>query len=493
MPRYKESERAQSLLVPVHYSDQLLPGTMEYAIDDIVDNYIDTTVFNNRYNNDEIGAKAYPPSVLLKIILLAYSKGCYTSRKIQELCRTNIQFIAISANSQPDHSTIAAFVSSMQDEISHIFSHILIRCAQLDLIGGEVFALDGCKISSNAAKELSGTLKELERKKHKLKAMCDVMVETHRNNDRSENNNIEKRREKYRKKIEKIDAFIRSAEPKKGKRSGENKSNITDNESATMKSSHGVIQGYNGLAVVDDKTQVIVNAEAFGQGAEADLLPALIEKTEKNMKSVKVGWSFHESKVVADTGYFSEHNCEYLRNNSIDAYIPDKFFRKRDPRFPADSPYRKPGNKHLYGHDRFTFDEDTNRFTCPAGNTLKFDSRKNMHGHIGRRYVIKDKSCHTCYLKTECLKKGAKVRTIFMTDIPKPKTNSEAMIEKIDTPNGRKMYSMRMGIVEPVFANIRYCKGMNRFTLRGKAKVNIQWLLYCCVHNIEKTLKAGTW
>jgi len=64
------------------------------------------------------------------------------------------------------------------------------------------------------------------------------------------------------------------------------------------------------------------------------------------------------------------------------------------------------------------------------------------------------------------------------------------MIEKIDTPHGRKMYSMRMGIVEPVFANIRYCKGMNRFTLRGKAKVNIQWMLYCCVHNIEKTLKA---
>jgi hypothetical protein len=66
------------------------------------------------------------------------------------------------------------------------------------------------------------------------------------------------------------------------------------------------------------------------------------------------------------------------------------------------------------------------------------------------------------------------------------------MIEKIDTPHGRDMYSRRMGIVEPVFANIRYCKGLNRFTLRGKNKVNIQWLLYCCVHNIEKTLKAGT-
>jgi len=257
MPRSKICDKTQSLLVPVHYSDQLLPGTMEYAIDDIVDHYIDTSIFDNRYDNDEIGAKAYHPKVLLKIILLAYSKGCYTSRKIQELCRTNIQFIAMSGNSQPDHSTIAAFISSMSAEITGIFSDILIRCAQLNLIGGEVFALDGCKISSNAAKELSGTLKELERKKNKLKTMCDVMIETHRNNDRDENDGIERRREKYRKKMEKIDAFIKTANPKKGKRGGENKSNITDNESATMKSSHGVIQGYNGLAVVDDKKRLL--------------------------------------------------------------------------------------------------------------------------------------------------------------------------------------------------------------------------------------------
>jgi len=113
-----------------------------------------------------------------------------------------------------------------------------------------------------------------------------------------------------------------------------------------------------------------------------------------------------------------------------------------------------------------------------------------MHGHIGRRYVIKDGSCYKCHLKIECLKKGTKVRTVFATDIPRPRTNSEVMIEKIDTPYGKKMYSMRMGIIEPVFANIRYCKGMNRFTLRGKEKVNKQWMLYCCVHNIEKTLKT---
>ena len=66
------------------------------------------------------------------------------------------------------------------------------------------------------------------------------------------------------------------------------------------------------------------------------------------------------------------------------------------------------------------------------------------------------------------------------------------MKEKIDTPEGRDIYSKRMGIVEPVFGNITYAKGLNRFTLRSKKKVNIQWILYCLVHNIEKICNVGS-
>jgi hypothetical protein len=152
--------------------------------------------------------------------------------------------------------------------------------------------------------------------------------------------------------------------------------------------------------------------------------------------------------------------------------------------------HRKPGRKNLFGHNDFTFDEKANNYTCHMGNILKFDGKRTMHGYLGRRYAIKDKSCLTCHRKTECLKQGARIRSIFITEVPKPKTFSRLMIEKIDTAHGRNMYSKRMGIVEPVFANIRYCKGLDHFTLRGKDKVNTQWLLYCCVHNIEKTMKA---
>ena len=67
----------------------------------------------------------------------------------------------------------------------------------------------------------------------------------------------------------------------------------------------------------------------------------------------------------------------------------------------------------------------------------------------------------------------------------------DSMTIKIDTPEGRRIYSKRLGIVEPVFGNIRTCKRMDRFTLRGRIKVNIQWMLYCLVHNIEKIMNFG--
>jgi len=70
-------------------------------------------------------------------------------------------------------------------------------------------------------------------------------------------------------------------------------------------------------------------------------------------------------------------------------------------------------------------------------------------------------------------------------------TFSQQMITKIDTPTARKIYGLRLAIVEPVFGNIRSQKRLDRFTLRGKIKVNIQWMLYCMVHNIEKIANYG--
>ena len=72
------------------------------------------------------------------------------------------------------------------------------------------------------------------------------------------------------------------------------------------------------------------------------------------------------------------------------------------------------------------------------------------------------------------------------------KSNTQKMIERFDSPRGRSFYRRRMGTVEPVFANIRACLGLDRFTLRGRKKVDIQWKLFCLVHNIGKISRLTT-
>lgn len=68
---------------------------------------------------------------------------------------------------------------------------------------------------------------------------------------------------------------------------------------------------------------------------------------------------------------------------------------------------------------------------------------------------------------------------------------TERMKEALDSERGRRLYGQRIGIVEPVFANLRHNKRLARFTLRGKAKVDTQWKLFCMVHNIEKLANHG--
>jgi transposase len=108
--------------------DQLLPGTLEFAIHTLVETHLDTSGFEQKYRNDETGRTAYDPKILLKIVLLGYARGLISPRKIEQACRGNVIFIALACGQQPDHSTIATFVSSMKDEILPLFRDVLLVC-----------------------------------------------------------------------------------------------------------------------------------------------------------------------------------------------------------------------------------------------------------------------------------------------------------------------------------------------------------------------------
>ena len=108
----------------------------------------------------------------------------------------------------------------------------------------------------------------------------------------------------------------------------------------------------------------------------------------------------------------------------------------------------------------------------------------NSHG---KRYEARASDCQACDFKKSCLKTNkSRYRTVYVTQPKYEKDFVKEMLKKIDSKKGREIYSKRMGIVEPVFANICHAKGMNRFNYKTKRKVNSQWLLYSMVHNIGK-------
>ena len=101
MAKYKHYDYSQTMLVPVNLADQLMQGTLEFAINLLVEENLDLSRFDKRYSNDQTGRKAYDPKVLLKIVLFAYSRGIIHSRKIEKACKENITFMALSCGQQP--------------------------------------------------------------------------------------------------------------------------------------------------------------------------------------------------------------------------------------------------------------------------------------------------------------------------------------------------------------------------------------------------------
>jgi transposase len=179
MPRYKPVDRSPRLL-PVVLDEQIQRGTFEFALDLLVDHELDLSGLDARFSNDETGASAYDPRVMLKIVLLAYSRGLVSGRTIERACAQNVQFMAISGDAQPSYTHIAKFVRELGEQIQPLFAQVLLTCDRLGLIGAQMFAIDGVKLPANASKERSGTHAELRHRAERLDKAARNIIELHR-------------------------------------------------------------------------------------------------------------------------------------------------------------------------------------------------------------------------------------------------------------------------------------------------------------------------
>ena len=508
MARYKAYDYTQTMLVAVSLAEQLEPGTLEHTIHYVVEKRLDLSGFDGEHRNDETGRPGYDPRVLLKVVLLGYARGMLSSRRLEAACQQNILFMALACGQRPDHSTIAEFVSGMGEErISSLFSQVLLVCEEEGLLGGTHLAIDGYKLSSNAAKEWSGTHADLRQKHAKLRELVRQRMREHRHNDRENAapRQAVERVKRLEQKAARIERFLAQNASRVGRMGKEVQSNVTDNDSAKLKSSHGIIQGYNANAMVDAKHQVIVHAQAFGEGDDGALAEPMLQGAQANLAAAGCDKAVLEQAVVsADTGYFSTRNLEAFAAAKVDAYVPDRKFRQRDPRLADARRHRRPTDRYKqqykskrrwFGPQDFKYDATSQRLICPAGVKLHRSGHEmtTPQGYLVSSYRAAKSACLRCALRERCLKnpQSGRPRQVRVFHGRVTQTLASRMKDKIDTPEGRALYSRRLGIVEPVFANIGAQKGMYRSTLRGTAKVNIQWRLYCLVHNLEKIGRYG--
>jgi hypothetical protein len=368
----------------------------------------------------------------------------------------------------------------MQKEIESIFCYILLVCDQLDLLGGTHFSLDGVKLSANVAKEWSGTFEELKHKRDKLQNKLQQVLSEHMQSDSQPELDLErqeKREKRLQFQVERLNQFLEEQKPKLGSEGNQIQSNVIDNQSVKMPSSHGVIQGYNAQAWVDSKHQVILAAEAFSSQDHENLAP-MLKGAKKNVVAIgKAASYFHGKQLTADSNYHSFEALSLCKTETIDAYIPDIQFRKRDQRFTDQQRFKdgiqsrqpQPTKAATFTAADFSLDASNQVYICPQGNQLACHTRNQRNRY--RTYDIyhaRKEECAPCPLKSRCLSKPDSSRRYLSirTDQQTPNVIDE-MKAKIDSPQGKKIYARRLGIVEPVFANICAQKHMNRFTLRS--------------------------
>ncbi len=511
MARYKPLD-TNPQFVAIDLARQLLPGTFEHALNHLLDHEVDLAHFDARFRNDTTGAPAYPPAMLLKVVLFAYSQGIVRSRAIERVCQEHVTFMALCGMTAPHFTTIAHFVSTLRDDIAHVFAAVLAVCDRQGLIGREMFAIDGVKLPSNASKHRSGTRAEFTQRAEKLETAAKTMLDRHRATDA-----LALEPDVAAKTTARIARLTKDAEQlrewlamhptdRRGPTGGLRKSNRTDNESAKMATDKGVIQGYTGVAAVDASHQIIVDAQAHGTGSEHELLLPVVDALAARRTTHTV--------LTADAGYQSDANLAALADREIPALIADPDMRKRDDRFAdRDHHTRAPDPLHdqsraatasssVFAPSDFTYDANARTCVCPAGKSLyRKGAQQVTNGYVGEHFRGTKRDCVPCALRAQCLRtpETTVVRNVAFfrgrvptEQAPSPKaTHTTRLPQRLDAPAGRAEYGRRFATVEPVFANLRYNKRLDRVTLRGRAKVNGQWLLFCLVHNIEKLTHAG--
>jgi len=452
----------QSLLFPPNLLDFIASDDLCMVVDDVV-NTLDLSCLYSKISHE--GNTAYHPKMMLKVLFYSYANGIFSSRRIAKALGENLALIYLAAWQRPDFRTINNFRRKNLKVIEDLFVQIVRLCQQLNMVKLGHIAIDGSKFKANAADRASYDQNRIEKETKRLlekAAEKDLEEDALYGSDQSGDELPEDIRDREHR-IEKLKQLKQQLDQK-----DQEKVNATDPDAVFMKTKNGIKTSYNAQASVDETAQVIVAAEVTNDTNDRKQLLPMISQTRQNAREPL-------SIVSADAGYSSAENLEQLEDLEVDAYIPDDIYKGRS-RGKKSSPFDK---------SQFIFDESADVFICPAGKILEFWHIKQ--DKCSKYRVYRCKVCKDCphYGKCTTSKRG---RTIWQMITDK---RIQAMRSKLDSEEGKAIYSKRKHIVEPVFGHIKSVIGFTGFLLRGLEKVNGEFKLVAIAHNLKKISKRG--
>ena len=506
MPTFKDYTMDQ-LQLPLSFEDIIPENHLVRVVNSIVDS-LDLAPLYDRYKDG--GCPAYHPRMMLKVMIYSYSQKTYSSRMIAKALRENINFMWLAAGNQPDFRTVNRFRLVMKDVIEDVFYEVVKLLIERKYIKLQNYFLDGTKIEANANKYTfvwNKSVKNYDRKldekiKNHLREIDRIVAEE---NSIYLDEDLEEKGDDSRITAQQVAAVVESIDrkleesPKNRtlrKTSREFKKDILPRKQK-YEASFEIFSGRNSYSKTDhDATFMRMKEDAMLNG---QLKPGYNIQIGTENRYI-VGYTIHpnptdtktmiphlehlEAKlgrlpenIVADSGYGSEENYEYLDEKKLGSYVKyNKFHWEK----------KKKNRENPYLAENLPYDPGTDSYTCRNGKRLLHTGNRKYvteAGYETRRDYYRCEDCSGCLYCEEC-KKTEGPRTIRVShrlNELKKKANENLCSEK-----GLELRSQRVVEVEQTFGRIKGCWSFRRFLLRGKDKVKIEWGLLAIAHNITK-------
>ncbi|HLZ02728.1 MAG TPA: IS1182 family transposase [Bradyrhizobium sp.] len=425
---------------------------------------------------EEEGQPPYDPADLLKLYLYGYSNQVRSSRRLErEACR-NLELIWLLKNLQPGYRTIANFRKENWGALKAANRQFVLVMRELDLVGGDVVAIDGSFFHGDASKASIFTRRRLTDQIAKLDKDIEAYRKSLEDNDAAEAKKQKKNRANggggggrsgpIGAKVAELMAQRSRAKADLARleESGETQLSTTDPDARLLVKSGQGVAGYNVQTVVDNKHKLIVASEVVNDSSDVGQLHAMA-KAAKDVLEAK------SLQALADEGYYSSLELKACEDDGIVAYVP--------------VPEGHLAKKGRFSRKDFNYDAGADVYRCPAGELLRpiKGQWQNASGRIETRYASRKATCQPCRLRSRCLGENASQRIVHRWEHEDVLDRHRARMQGAD-----ELMRRRSALVEHPFGTIKCRAGYRHFLVRGFDKVRGEWSLMALCYNLTRVL-----